>query len=68
MYPGMHQAQHCHQARGGIVMLCTVRPYLKHCEQFCVLQFKKEVKLLGSVQKRGMKMVQDLQGKTYEEC
>lgn len=36
MYPRAYQAQRCHKARGGIVMLCTVQPHLEHCQQFWV--------------------------------
>ena len=40
--------------------------HLKHCLQFWMPQYKKDIKLLESIQ-RAMKMGNDLKGKTAEE-
>jgi len=50
-------------------LLCSalVRPHLDHCVQIWVQQYKKDIKLLESIQSKEMKMVKGLESRMYEE-
>lgn len=48
---------------GGVFLLYTalVWPHLKYCVQILMPQYKKNIELLGSVQRKTMKMGKDLE-------
>ena len=48
-------------------LLWAVQPHLLHWVQLWQTQYEKDIKLLESIQRRAMKMVKGLEGKTYEE-
>ncbi|KAJ7421940.1 hypothetical protein BTVI_16132 [Pitangus sulphuratus] len=44
-----------------------VRPHLKYSVHFCATQFRKNIEVLEQVQRRAMKLVKGLEGKSYGE-
>lgn len=70
--PGMNQAQHCQLVKGMDCppLLCANAdsPPSTVWVLFWVPQLKKDRKLLDKIQMRVEKMMNDLEGKTYEDC
>ncbi|KAJ7396021.1 hypothetical protein BTVI_148955 [Pitangus sulphuratus] len=68
-HPGLCQEQCGQQDQGAILPLYStlVRPYLKSFTQFWALQFRKDTEVLERVQRRSVKLVKDLEHKSYEE-
>ncbi|TRZ15040.1 hypothetical protein HGM15179_012061 [Zosterops borbonicus] len=62
--PGVRQAHH-HQAREGIVPLCSELgwSHLECRQQFWMIQYKKDIKPLESIQRRDMTMVKTYVGR-----
>ncbi|TRZ06006.1 hypothetical protein HGM15179_021102 [Zosterops borbonicus] len=56
-------------AKEGVVLLCSalVQTHLESWRQFWAPQYKKDIKLLESIQRRAMKVVKGLVGKSYDE-
>ena len=68
-YPGVHQARPASWLREGIVPLCSVlvQPHFQCCVQFWVPQYKEDIKLSESIQRRATKMMKGPEEKMYEE-
>ena len=66
MCPGVHDAQHYHRAREGLsALLCVAAaPALG---AVWVPQYKKDIKLLESIQRRSTKMIMGPEGMVCEE-